>query len=137
MDFGRALCRSVSRLSCPLVEDATPSVPDCTKRAGHWGCRSLDGGESGIRTHGRFDPSPVFKTGALNRSAISPEWMRVGAGGLSHARRFAQQLSRRPFVDGARDAWDVAGASSVVTSVRLQHAAPLFARHAVVWSNSV
>lgn len=30
------------------------------------------GGESGIRTHGRFDPSPVFKTGALNRSAISP-----------------------------------------------------------------
>src|SRR3546814_1115479 len=31
------------------------------------------GGESGIRTHGRFDPLPVFKTGALNRSAISPE----------------------------------------------------------------
>src|SRR2546427_4110882 len=30
------------------------------------------GGESGIRTHGRFNPSPVFKTGALNRSAISP-----------------------------------------------------------------
>ena len=28
--------------------------------------------ESGIRTHGRFNPSPVFKTGALNRSAISP-----------------------------------------------------------------
>src|SRR5690242_7037899 len=32
----------------------------------------MGGGESGIRTHGRFDPSPVFKTGALNRSAISP-----------------------------------------------------------------
>src|SRR3546814_3372020 len=52
------------------------------------------GGESGIRTHGRFDPSPVFKTGALNRSAISPEWMRVGAGGLSHVRRFPQWRSR-------------------------------------------
>src|SRR5690606_15032564 len=34
---------------------------------------SKGGGESGIRTHGRFDPSPVFKTGALNRSAISPD----------------------------------------------------------------
>jgi hypothetical protein len=30
------------------------------------------GGESGIRTHGRFDPSAVFKTAALNHSAISP-----------------------------------------------------------------
>ena len=46
------------------------------------------GGESGIRTHGRFDPSPVFKTGALNRSAISPmytatlprRWRAVFAG---------------------------------------------------------
>ena len=30
------------------------------------------GGESGIRTHGRFAPTAVFKTAALNRSAISP-----------------------------------------------------------------
>src|SRR5689334_14679738 len=37
-----------------------------------------NGGESGIRTHGRFDPSPVFKTGALNRSAISPLKSRSG-----------------------------------------------------------
>ena len=29
------------------------------------------GGESGIRTHGSFE-SPVFKTGSLNRSDISP-----------------------------------------------------------------
>src|SRR3546814_13357198 len=82
----------VSRLSCPLVEDATPSGPDCPERARHWGCRSRDGGESGIRTHVRFDPSPVFKTGALNRSASAPEWMRVCAGGLSHGRRFTQRL---------------------------------------------
>ena len=30
------------------------------------------GGESGIRTHGRLTPTAVFKTAALNRSAISP-----------------------------------------------------------------
>ena len=31
-----------------------------------------DGGETGIRTQERVAPLPVFKTGALNRSAISP-----------------------------------------------------------------
>ncbi len=31
-----------------------------------------NGGESEIRTHGRVAPSTVFKTAALNRSAISP-----------------------------------------------------------------
>ena len=30
------------------------------------------GGEGGIRTHGRIAPTPVFKTGAFNRSATSP-----------------------------------------------------------------
>jgi hypothetical protein len=30
------------------------------------------GGSGGIRTHGRVAPSPVFKTGALNRSATLP-----------------------------------------------------------------
>ena len=32
------------------------------------------GGESGIRTHGGIATTPVFKTGALNRSAISPHF---------------------------------------------------------------
>ena len=32
---------------------------------------SFSGGESGIRTHGSFE-SPVFKTGSLNHSDISP-----------------------------------------------------------------
>ena len=32
----------------------------------------LYGGESEIRTHERVAPLPVFKTGAFNRSAISP-----------------------------------------------------------------
>ena len=30
------------------------------------------GGESGIRTHGGREPTAVFKTAALNHSAISP-----------------------------------------------------------------
>ena len=30
------------------------------------------GGETGIRTQERVAPLPVFKTGAFNRSAISP-----------------------------------------------------------------
>src|SRR5690606_13342776 len=33
---------------------------------------SESGGGSGIRTHGDITASPVFKTGALNRSAIPP-----------------------------------------------------------------
>ena len=33
------------------------------------------GGETGIRTQERVAPLPVFKTGAFNRSAISP-WKR-------------------------------------------------------------
>jgi hypothetical protein len=32
----------------------------------------MNGGETGIRTLEGFDPLPVFKTGAFNRSAISP-----------------------------------------------------------------
>ena len=31
-----------------------------------------DGGETGIRTQDGVAPMPVFKTGAFNRSAISP-----------------------------------------------------------------
>ena len=32
-----------------------------------------NGGETGIRTQERVAPLPVFKTGAFNRSAISPK----------------------------------------------------------------
>ena len=35
-------------------------------------CIKSDGGETGIRTQERVAPLPVFKTGAFNRSAISP-----------------------------------------------------------------
>jgi hypothetical protein len=39
----------------------------------HLGAFCFSGGESGIRTHGRLTPTAVFKTAALNHSAISPE----------------------------------------------------------------
>ena len=35
-------------------------------------CIKSNGGETGIRTQERVAPLPVFKTGAFNRSAISP-----------------------------------------------------------------
>ena len=38
----------------------------------HSGAFCVPGGESGIRTHGRLTPTAVFKTAALNHSAISP-----------------------------------------------------------------
>tara|TARA_B100000131_G_scaffold84611_1_gene81602 strand:- start:1110 stop:1265 length:156 start_codon:yes stop_codon:yes gene_type:complete len=36
------------------------------------GLKNFSGGETGIRTQERVAPLPVFKTGAFNRSAISP-----------------------------------------------------------------
>ncbi len=44
------------------VRSATPGVRSSV-RSGGWG---------GIRTHGGLSPTPVFKTGALNRSATHP-----------------------------------------------------------------
>ena len=35
--------------------------------------KNFNGGETGIRTQERVAPLPVFKTGAFNRSAISPK----------------------------------------------------------------
>ena len=37
------------------------------------GLKNFSGGETGIRTQERVAPLPVFKTGAFNRSAISPK----------------------------------------------------------------
>ena len=44
-----------------------------------------NGGEGGIRTHEGLAPLPVFKTGAFNRSAISPSLM-----GLAEIRQLCQ-----------------------------------------------
>src|SRR5690606_1575091 len=71
-------CSPCSTPASPrLAPCATQAQADATGvrhcRPEEHGSLSRHGGESGIRTHGRFDPSPVFKTGALNRSAISPK----------------------------------------------------------------
>ena len=42
------------------------------RKTPHEGALCVSGGGSGIRTHGGIATTPVFKTGALNRSAISP-----------------------------------------------------------------
>jgi hypothetical protein len=40
-------------------------------------CTLLNGGERGIRTPGGVAPTPVFKTGAFDHSAISPQWVAL------------------------------------------------------------
>jgi hypothetical protein len=39
----------------------------------------ISGGWGGIRTHGGREPTPVFKTGALNRSATHPRPLALAA----------------------------------------------------------
>src|SRR5690606_3256223 len=58
------------------------------------------GGESGIRTHGSVATTPVFKTGALNRSAISPFY--VASRRLRGVAGFASTASMRPPAFGLR-----------------------------------
>lgn len=43
-------------------------------------------GWGGIRTHGRLAPTPVFKTGALNRSATHPKTSRQKLGAKHNAK---------------------------------------------------
>ncbi len=61
----RRICRTRVGSSTPLA------APDTRKAPG--GASLVSGGESGIRTHGRLAPAAVFKTAALNHSAISPK----------------------------------------------------------------
>lgn len=51
--------------------------------------KEVFGGSCEIRTHGGDKPSPVFKTGALNRSAKLPE-LHILAG-LEHAFGFDER----------------------------------------------
>ncbi len=54
-------------------------------------------GEAGIRTLGRFDPTPVFKTGAFGHSATSPETRQpLPAGNLTHRAGKKQEYSGGP-----------------------------------------
>ena len=51
------------------------------------------GGESGIRTHGRFDPTPDFESGTFDHSAISPNRISIIAFGY-----FLDFLLRRALI---------------------------------------
>ena len=57
-------CWGMGRMSSRSVDKPVT----CCRRRG----LSRRGGSGGIRTHGRVSPSPVFKTGAFNRSATLP-----------------------------------------------------------------
>jgi hypothetical protein len=64
----------------------------------------MGGGESGIRTHGRLTPTAVFKTAALNHSAISPFFsalqcacMPIANGMMTRAPSYQERCARGPF----------------------------------------
>ena len=55
-----------------LLQDLTKLKGVGNKTATILKRKKINGGETGIRTQERVAPLPVFKTGAFNRSAISP-----------------------------------------------------------------
>ena len=57
------------------------------------------GGQSGIRTHGELSPTAVFKTAALNHSAICPGPGLVGLGGSGQVTLWGRTLRNS---DGGR-----------------------------------
>ena len=57
------------------------------------------GGRGGIRTHGAVSRPPVFKTGALNRSATLPE-ARLLRVPMRRVQRWAVDLRRQAFKGG-------------------------------------
>ena len=62
---------------------------------------SLPGGEGGIRTHDEIAPIPVFETGALNRSATSPQTLdystrRARPIAMTHATASASVVTGAP-----------------------------------------
>src|SRR3546814_2834507 len=59
-------------------------------RAGNGGAMR-NGGWGGIRTHGELAPTPVFKTGALNRSATHPLRASRSWRGVISYRRYPQR----------------------------------------------
>lgn len=77
--YGAQQVRKHANLGDPMRQPAVENVTGVdTKKASkpleNKGFEADISGESEIRTHGRPRPTPVFKTGAFNRSAISPGW---------------------------------------------------------------
>src|SRR3954453_21131430 len=64
------IARSMLCLSIPVAMGSSGSCAILRKRDAEGRVR---GGEGGIRTPGTFSGTPVFKTGAINHSATSPQ----------------------------------------------------------------
>jgi hypothetical protein len=67
------------------------------------------GGEGGIRTHGTVARTPVFKTGALNRSATSPDRTSLPEFGLMRNRRKFSSVATNPIVPAMRSKGSLGG----------------------------
>jgi hypothetical protein len=119
--------REPQRTSCPTRGPKTPPTPDA---------RRASGGGGGIRTHGSLSTTPVFKTGALNRSATPPRaWRRVEswwiaergsrvppdavASWLPKATGGARFRSRKSYARRGLDLTEWAGKGAVVSVRRL------------------
>ena len=56
----------------------------------------MNGGESGIRTHGTLMRTPVFETGPIDHSGISPHLdVKVYQNGRGNAKRFWLWLRKK------------------------------------------
>ena len=80
-------------------------------RSGH----NRDGGWGGIRTHGEYSPTPVFKTGALNRSATHPSKCDMIITFCDEMLRLDPKLPVALVIDG------FAGRKSLHSTGRCQH----------------
>jgi hypothetical protein len=84
------------------------------------------GGEGGIRTHGRIAPTPVFKTGAFNRSATSPISLKSTLYSALTGRRRPIAVTRRvPFLLNQGLEPDITRLHSVLHAGR-KHGGPRF-----------
>ena len=81
------------------TRETTVSLPLPCSNPSASNCYIIHGGESGIRTHDPREGTPVFKTGAFNRSAISPKnftkypFQRNSSNKVIHASRLRSRHS--------------------------------------------
>jgi hypothetical protein len=76
---GRAVRVNLCEIPCGISGPGAPESALPVDSKGVSGRAPKHGGEGGIRTHGTLAGTPVFKTGAINRSTTSP-W-RLGDSG--------------------------------------------------------
>ncbi len=94
-NMGQTADFSCPKLSSAGTEKANgPPVTKCANPQKSKGIRVISSGEAGIRTLGRVTPSPVFKTGAIDHSATSPN--SLPATQLSSDRGRQSGSCRRP-----------------------------------------